>query len=221
MGRARVNLKCVSAFKECVGVEKDRANNLAYNMSAVNEVIASINGEISRLNECIRECNIALEAAQRKLSDLKGNLAYLNSRLANTPSTIIEQEWCGYDEDGNAVYREVRRSNPEYVNLQNQISRVSCNIRELECVATPLRSKISELSIFIRNYESSKSVLATYKDHVIKHCNSISSKSDRAISKLGEAENAIKNYMNEYVQIGDISDPHSIVRSPNPRSNYL
>ena len=201
MAKAKVNISCVEKFNNAVVREQSSANALKSATENITKIINDIDKELNKISAEDKKCKSASQLAIKKRGQLESRLKSLQTQKANTSPTKLYKYEVGIDEDGNKVYREERKPNPDYQMLENEITICKAKISKIKELEAKLSKSIADLINAKHTHEDAKKNFTNYKKELLNIANEIIKKSTGASSQLKKAIAAIRRYKEETVRI--------------------
>lgn len=215
MAKARVNVdaiqKVISASSDvgsCASCMRSTAS------SCIERIASHIKGDVRKLNECLQSCQAALAAGQAKISSLDREISQISSNMPS-PTRRVESV-VGYDEDGAKIWESHIETNPEYEIAQQRLHQLNIRRESIYNVSVLLQSKMNIISDIVRRLGSANSEISNQKTSLTEKAASISSKTERAKTKLNKAVAAVHRYMSVSASLNSVPQPHTSM----PSSSY-
>lgn len=197
MARANVNLADVMSFQYSIDYELNELMNTYTNYTQqLSNTCDQIEVEIGKMENISSECQNYLSEITSKISTLNSNLDRANARLANTDPVIREDV---YDSEGRYI-RTDERPNPEYQELQSEISSLKSQIKEYEHAEKQFRQLKNEAEHQISLLQNARSNISNIEGELYNYFNDIKNNSENAIYKLKNIGNAIQEYLDVKIE---------------------
>ena len=210
MARARVSIACVLKFSKAVDNQKEDASRTMRARECLGKIVCEIKVAIMNLEECSRNCDIALNTAQTKIEALARKLAELESKLANTPEYITERIEVGKDAEGNPIYEERKYRNPERAILEKAIEEVRKKIALLEELSGELEKEQAKIKQAIDFFTNAIGEINRAQDEIHTAARSITKKAEGASAQLKQAITCIQQYISQSIHLNAIPSYTSI-----------
>ena len=221
MAKAKVSVAFVEKFNNAVEKEQTSAGALKSALESVTKIVADIDKELSKISVADQKCKNASQQAAEKRKTLESRLKDLQAKKANTSPTVTVKHYVGDDEDGNPVYREEKKPNPQYQALENEIAICKSKIAKIKEIEGQIKKSIQDLAKAKQTHESAKKHFIEYKRELVEIASTISKKSTSASSQLKKAIAAIRRYMEEYVRISPAPSHTSVAWETSYSPTYM
>ena len=187
---ANVNIDDVISFSNEIERQREKVSEMSAQINGMaDEVNAQIEKEQKKAAEAIEKCDEGLAKLSNKINEINEKISKLSSKLSTTPPKIKK---IYIDKDGEEYI--VEEDNPEYINLQHQITMLQNQLHQwmnlsnqIDGIKQKLLSQSEMLDSGLEQISQTTSSIAG--------CNSsIDALSSEAIYKLDKIRDVVQGY---------------------------
>ena len=208
MSKANVNIDDVISFQNSIKSETETLNGINANFSQqLAEIKEQVKQEKKKINVALDNCKKGINKLTIKIEELNEKLELLRAKLAAMPPTITTTVT---DDEGNSSM--VEKTNPEYLDIQNQIVEIEQKIetsKKLLMLFKELQAKATQQIMLL---EQVVAQLQELREEIGRQLSQLEGYSEEAISKLNNIEQTLQEYMNTKIETPNLSSADNIFK---------